>query len=133
MYTLAHPWLLALILLPLILRLALPAYREPKQAIRVPWFGRLAALLGATPGEGAVIARTSLLRLGFMWLLWSLLVLAIARPEEDVQTIAMGDSMLAAGDILTLFSLARVGDETSLEVLYGLLEDEDWRGGGRLN
>ena len=45
MYTLAHPWLLSLILLPLILRLVLPPYREPKRAIRAPWFDRFAALL----------------------------------------------------------------------------------------
>jgi Ca-activated chloride channel family protein len=101
-YTLAHPWLLALILLPLILRLVLPAYREPKQAIRVPWFGRLAALLGATPGEGAVIARTSLLRLGFMWLLWSLLVLAIARPqfiEEPIRRVVPTRDLLLLVDL----------------------------------
>ena len=102
MVTLAHPWLLALILLPLILRLVLPAYREPKQAIRVPWFGRLAALLGATPGEGAVIARTSLFRLGFMWLLWSLLVLAIARPqfiEEPIRRVVPTRDLLLLVDL----------------------------------
>lgn len=41
----------------------------------------------------------------------SIRVLAIARNESDTQSIAMGDSMLAEGDILTLFSLQRVGDE----------------------
>ena len=81
MYTLAYPWLLLLIVLPPILRLVLPPYREPRQAIRVPWFDRTAKILEAQPGEGAVIAKTSRLRLLFQWLLWSLLVLAIARPQ----------------------------------------------------
>lgn len=81
MYTLAYPWLMLLILLPPLLRLVLPAYREPKQAIRTTWFGRIAKLLGAEPGEGAVIAKTSWIRLLFQWVLWSLLVLAIARPQ----------------------------------------------------
>jgi len=81
MYTLAHPWLLLLILLPPLLRLILPAYREPRQAIRVPWFERTATLLGAEPGEGAVITKTSWFRLLFQWFVWSLLVLAIARPQ----------------------------------------------------
>lgn len=102
MYTLAHPWLLALTLLPLILRLVLPAYREPTQAIRVPWFRRIAALLGATPEEGAVIARTSLFRLGFMWLLWSLLVLAIARPqliEEPIRRVVPTRDLLLLVDL----------------------------------
>ena len=81
MYTLAYPWLLLLILLPPLLRLVLPPYREPRQAIRVPWFKRMAKITGAEPGEGAVVAKTSWLRLLFQWLLWSLLVLAIARPQ----------------------------------------------------
>jgi len=81
MYTLGHPWLLLLILLPPILRLVLPAYREPRPAIRAPWFQRLARLLAVEPGEGAVVAKTSPARLAFQWLLWSLLVLALAQPQ----------------------------------------------------
>ena len=41
----------------------------------------------------------------------SIRVLAIARHDQDKQSIAMGDSTLAEGDILTLFSLQRVGDD----------------------
>jgi Ca-activated chloride channel family protein len=81
MYTLAYPWVLLLILLPPILRLVLPPYREPRQAIRAPWFERTARITGAEPGEGAVIAKTSWFRLLFQWLLWMLLVLALARPQ----------------------------------------------------
>lgn len=41
----------------------------------------------------------------------SLRVLAIARDDEDTQSIATGDSILAEGDLLTLFSLQRVTDD----------------------
>lgn len=41
----------------------------------------------------------------------SVRVLAIARPDEETQIIAMGDSIPRNGDILTLFSLHRVSDE----------------------
>jgi len=41
----------------------------------------------------------------------SIRVLAIAREDEDTQSIAMGDSILAEGDILTLFSLHLVSDD----------------------
>jgi Ca-activated chloride channel homolog len=102
MYTLAHPWLLLLILVPPVLRLLLPPYREPRQAIRAPWFDRMAALLGATPGEGAVIAKTSVLRLGLMWLLWSLLVFAIARPqfiEEPIRRVVPTRDLLLLVDL----------------------------------
>jgi len=102
MYTLAHPWLLLLILVPLVLRLVLPPYREPRQAIRAPFFDRIAALLGTTPGEGAVVARVSILRLGFQWLLWSLLVLAIARPqfiEEPIRRVVPTRDLLLLVDL----------------------------------
>ena len=41
-----------------------------------------------------------------------------ARDDEDTQSIAMGDSILAEGDILTLFSLQRVSDDV-IEKLVG--------------
>ena len=102
MYTLAHPWVLALILLPLVLRLVLPPYREPKQAIRAPWFDRLASLFGTEPGEGAVVARTSPLRLVFQLLLWALVVLALARPqfiEEPIRRVVPTRDLLLLVDL----------------------------------
>jgi Ca-activated chloride channel family protein len=41
----------------------------------------MADLLGQTPARGARVARAGLLELLFLWLLWSLLVVAIARPQ----------------------------------------------------
>jgi Ca-activated chloride channel family protein len=102
MYTLAHPQLLWLLLLPPILRLVLPAYREPRQAVRATWFARLSDLLGIEPGEGAVVARTSLLRILFQWLMWSLVVLALARPqflEEPIQKIIPTRDLLLLVDL----------------------------------
>jgi Ca-activated chloride channel family protein len=102
MYTLAHPSLLWLILLPPVLRLVLPPYREPRQAVRSPWFGRTAKLVGAKPGEGAVVTRTSWLRLVFQWLMWSLVVLALARPqflEEPIQKIIPTRDLLLLVDL----------------------------------
>jgi Ca-activated chloride channel family protein len=102
MYTLAHPQLLWLVLLPPILRLLLPPYREPRQAIRTTWFARLADLLGIEPGEGAVVTRTSFPRRIFQGLLWSLLVLALARPqflEEPIQKIIPTRDLLLLVDL----------------------------------
>jgi Ca-activated chloride channel family protein len=81
MYTLSYPWLLLLVFLPPVLRRLLPVYREPRRALAVPWFQRMADLLGQTPSRGAVVARTKTLELLFLWLLWALLVVAIARPQ----------------------------------------------------
>lgn len=81
MYTLSHPWLLLLILLPPLLRIVLRPYRESRQAIRVPWFQRMATLLQQQPSAGAVVAKAKKSVLLFSWLLWMLVVLALARPQ----------------------------------------------------
>ncbi len=81
MYTLSHPWLLLLIFLPPLLRIVLRPYRESRQAIRVPWFQRMATLLQQQPSAGAVVAKAKKSVLIFNWLLWMLVVLALARPQ----------------------------------------------------
>jgi Ca-activated chloride channel family protein len=81
MMTLSHPWVLLLILLPPLLRLLVPPYRESRQAIRVPWFQRIATLLQQQPADGAVVAEVKKSELLFFWILWILVVLALARPQ----------------------------------------------------
>ena len=81
MYTLSYPWLLLLVFLPPLLRPLLPAYQEPRQALGVPWFQRMANLLGQKPSKGAIIHQAGFLELLILWLLWSILVFALARPQ----------------------------------------------------
>lgn len=81
MISLAHPWLLLLVFLPPMLRLVLPAYRESHQAIRVPWFQRMATLLEQQPSEGSAVTTTKKPELLFFWILWVLITLALARPQ----------------------------------------------------
>ena len=81
MYTLSYPWLLLLVFVPPILRRLLPAYREPRQALSVPWFQRMAGILGQKPSEGAVVTQAKTPELLFLWVLWAVLVIAIARPQ----------------------------------------------------
>ncbi len=38
-------------------------------------------------------------------------VLAVAREDQDTQSLAMGDTILTEGDILTVYSLQRVSDD----------------------
>ena len=83
MFTLDHPWLLpALLLLPLLLRLVLPAYRERRVAIAVPNMGRLSALTGSEAGKGAVVLRSTLVQRVLLWITWIGLVVAAARPRR---------------------------------------------------
>jgi Ca-activated chloride channel family protein len=81
MMTLSHPWALLLILLPPVLRLVVPPYRESRQAIRVPWFQRMATALHQQPSDGAAIADAKKSELFFFWILWVLIALALARPQ----------------------------------------------------
>ena len=81
MYTFSHPWLLLLIVLPVVLRRFLPAYREPRLAVRAPWFRRTASLLGQKPTAGAVVVEPRRSQLVFQSIAWILLIVALARPQ----------------------------------------------------
>jgi len=81
MYTFSHQWFFLLIILPLILRIVLPAYSETRKAIRVPWFQRVSNLLGTKPAEGAVIPEKNVSLRIFHFLLWILIVLAMTGPQ----------------------------------------------------
>ncbi len=99
MLTLAHPWLLLLLPLPLLLRVLMPPHREPRAAVRAPVTGRLAELTGQAPAGGAAILRRSKLQWVLLWGAWMLLVLALVRPQwlEDpiVEELPMRDLLLA--------------------------------------
>jgi len=81
MLTLSYPWLLLLIFLPPVLRMVVPPYRESSQAIRVPWFQRMATVLQQRPSDGAAITTVKTSELLFYWILWIFLTLALARPQ----------------------------------------------------
>ena len=78
---LAYPWLLLLIALPLLLRPLLPAWQEGRKAVRLPWFDRIAALSGQKPGKRTGVPAMRRWEAFVLLLLWSLLVLALARPQ----------------------------------------------------
>lgn len=103
MYTLSHPWLLLLVLLPPALRRIVHPYREARQAIRVPWFQRVAALLGEKPADGAVIAEPKASEHVFYWVLWALIVLALARPQYLEPPVSR---VLPTRDLLLLVDLS---------------------------
>ena len=46
MLAFAYPWLLALAALPLLMRWALPPYRQARVGVTVPFLDRVAALTG---------------------------------------------------------------------------------------
>ncbi len=137
MLLLAHPWLLLLLPLPLLLRRVLPAHREPRVAVRAPFTARLAELTGQAPAAGAAVSG----RRRWQWLLvtlcWVLVVVGLARPQwlEDplVQELPMRDLLLAvdlSGSMEAEDFTDRDGNRTDRltavkQVLDGFLAERD--------
>ena len=101
MFELAHPWALALLALPLLMRL-LPAYKESRDSVRVPFFDKLVALSERRPETGAMVLqrdRAQQFLVNFMWLC---LVLAAAKPEwigPPVEQQKSGRDLMIAVDL----------------------------------
>ena len=99
MLTLAYPWLLVSLPLPLVVRRFAPPYRERREGLRVPFFARLAALTGQEPSTGAVVARGGWVRAVALVACWVCVVAALVRPQwlepPISRTIPVRDMMLA--------------------------------------
>ncbi len=101
MIELAHPWALALVVLPLLMRL-LPAYRESRDSVRVPFFDKLVELSEERPQSGAMILprdRAQRVLVGSMWLS---LVLAAAQPQwvgPPIEQQISGRDLMVAVDL----------------------------------
>ena len=115
MILLAYPWLLALLLLPLIARSVLPAYHPQKPALWAPWYARVVNLLKGKHSSNAQTAPQARSHLALTWAIWTLLVLALARPqflEEPIsQTVPTRDLLL----IVDLSGSMEANDFTSAD------------------
>tara|TARA_B110000503_G_scaffold32101_2_gene52062 strand:- start:1064 stop:2056 length:993 start_codon:yes stop_codon:yes gene_type:complete len=101
MYELAHPWALALLALPLIMWL-LPAYRESRDSVRVPFFDKLVELSELRPGSGAMILRRDRVQRALVGFMWLCLVLAAAKPEwigAPIEQQKSGRDLMIAVDL----------------------------------
>jgi Ca-activated chloride channel family protein len=78
---LAYPWLLVLLPVPWLLQRWLPDYREARPALRVPFMDRLAAASGQTPGRGSTVLAGHTGQKLLLLVVWSLLIIALARPQ----------------------------------------------------
>ena len=78
MWPLDYPWLLMLLPLPWLGYRFLPEYREARSAVRVPFFGAMSRAVGQAPSQAG--ARSNRWQLILNLLVWSLLLVAAARP-----------------------------------------------------
>jgi Ca-activated chloride channel family protein len=81
MLTLAYPWLLVLLPLPLLVWWLMPAHRESRQSLVVPFLARLSEQSGRQPVKGAVIPHGGWWRWIVVSCCWIFVMLALARPQ----------------------------------------------------
>jgi Ca-activated chloride channel family protein len=93
----AWPWLLWAWPLPLLLHWLLPAARHGNAALRVPFYARLSGVLDAAGGAHAPWWRWLL-----MLMIWTLLLLAAARPVQLGEAVSLpqsGRNLMIAVDL----------------------------------
>lgn len=100
MWQLDYPWLLFLLPLPWLAWRYLPAYRESRSALRVPFFAAMSHAVGQEPGrQGAAGGRW---QLPLNLLVWVLLLVACARPvlvEKPIERVQPIRDLMLAIDI----------------------------------
>jgi Ca-activated chloride channel family protein len=131
MLTLAYPWLLAFLPLPLLIWWLVPARHETRQSLVVPFLTRLAQQSGQRPVKGAVIPRGDWWRRIAVCLCWTLVILALARPQiiepPVTKEVPVRDLVLAvdlSGSMATKdFKNARGQTVDRLTAVKGVLDD----------
>jgi Ca-activated chloride channel family protein len=74
------PWMFLLLPLPALVWWLAPAYRTTAPAVRMPFFQEMADAAGEKPAPGGVRLRRNWLQRILMPLIWTLLVIAAAKP-----------------------------------------------------
>lgn len=101
MIELAYPWALLLLPLPLLMRL-LPAYKESRDAVRVPFFEKLVELSEQRPEQGARILQRDRLQKILVVTTWLCLVLATSKPQwigPPIEQQKSGRDLMVAVDL----------------------------------
>jgi Ca-activated chloride channel family protein len=101
MFELTHAWALLLLPLPLLMRL-LPAYRETRDSVRVPFFNKLLELSEENPQQGAQILQRDRAQQFLVAFMWLCLVLGATQPQwvgPPVEQEKSGRDLMIAVDL----------------------------------
>lgn len=102
MYQLEYPWLLALLPVPLFIWWLLPPYRQQTASVRIPFFGEVTEAAGIAPTIGSIVPRTNWAQRIIAPICWTLVVLALARPqfvEPPVEKVEPQRDLMLALDL----------------------------------
>jgi len=98
----AHAWVFGLLVAPAFVWLVLPVHREQASAVRLPFFGMIAEILGVEADEGSVVRRRTMFQWIFAGLAWILLVGALAKPlwvGDPIERIEASRDVMLAVDL----------------------------------
>jgi len=95
----SYPWVFLLLPVALLARRFLPAHREPRPAVRVPFMATLQRVTGLSGDAGAPVLKRTRVQWIQQWLVWIAFVAALARPqwldEPIVRELPMRDLLVA--------------------------------------
>lgn len=111
MLTLAYPWLLVLLITPLLVWRLAPAHQEGTSALQTTFLARLARLTGRQPAPGAVVRPRPAFSVAIVTVVWICLVVAMARPQRLEEPII---DVLPARDMLLAVDLSGSMDTTDM-------------------
>ena len=98
----AYIWFFALLPLPIVVRLLLPAYKKRRTALLHPRFMQKATLTALNPKKSAWISQRHFVNEIILWITWTLLVTAVAHPQlcgEPEMQVKNARSFFIAADI----------------------------------
>lgn len=124
-------WAFALLPAPLLAWWLLPPYKEQQESVRVPFFEQLAGAIGATPAKGGVLLRRNILQKLVAPVVWTLTVVALARPqyvEPPIEKIESARDLMLAVDLSGSMDTRDMFDEDGnrinrLDMVKQVLED----------
>jgi len=76
-----YPWAFVFLIVPIAITVFVPAYKERKSSIKVPYFARLVDVTGEKPQSGAVLLNRNNLQRFIVGFTWLCIVTAMAKPE----------------------------------------------------
>ncbi len=96
------PWLFLLLPAPVLVWWLLPAYRERRESVRVPFFEQVALASGRRAAPGAVVRRSTVAQRLLAPLVWTMVVVALAQPqwvEDPIEQIVSARDLMLAVDL----------------------------------
>lgn len=106
------PWAFLLLPAPLLVFWLAPPHRERMTGVRVPFFRRIADAVGEAPRPGSVVLRRRWLETCLAVLVWTALVVALARPERVGEPVELTK---AARDVVLAIDISGSMDEVDFE------------------